>query len=125
MIMFKERYFHLSYEVLFQEKLNKLKKSNEITFSFILPLSEKFDDIDISNINIEVWKGTKMNPLYKWIFYNCNLVQVHISPSKWSNDKIVYLKVVYEDVFGSHVDGIINTQITSKIRDKKLDDLLK
>jgi hypothetical protein len=121
MIWFKERYFHLSYEVLFQEKLNKLKKSNDITFSFILPLSEKFDDIDISNINIEVWKGTKMNPLYKWIFYNCNLVQVHISPSKWSNDKIVYLKVVYEDVFGSHVDGII----TSKIRDKKLDDLLK
>ena len=121
MILFKERYFHLSYEVLFQEKLNKLKKSNEITFSFILPLSEKFDDIDISNINIEVWKGTKMNPLYKWIFYNCNLVQVHTSPSKWSNDKIVYLKVVYEDVFGSHVDGII----TSKIRDKKLDDLLK
>ena len=121
MIWFKERYFHLSYEVLFQEKLNKLKKSNDITFSFILPLSEKFDDIDISNINIEVWKGTKMNPLYKWIFYNCNLVQVHTSPSKWSNDKIVYLKVVYEDVFGSHVDGII----TSKIRDKKLDDLLK
>lgn len=121
MIWFKERYFHLSYEVLFQEKLNKLKKSNDITFSFILPLSEKFDDIDISNINIEVWKGTKVNPLYKWIFYNCNLVQAHISPSKWSNDKIVYLKVVYEDVFGSNVDGII----TSKIRDKKLDDLLK
>jgi hypothetical protein len=121
MIWFKKRYFHLSYEVLFQEKLNKLKKSNDITFSFILPLSEKFDDIDISNINIEVWKGSKVNPLYKWIFYNCNLVQVHISPSKWSNDKIVYLKVVYEDVFGSHVDGII----TSKIRDKKLDDLLK
>ena len=120
-IRFNNSDFHLSWEVTFEEKINKLKKSNDITFSFILPLSEKFDDIDISNINIEVWKGTKMNPLYKWIFYNCNLVQVHISPSKWSNDKIVYLKVVYEDVFGSHVDGII----TSKIRDKKLDDLLK
>ena len=121
MIWFKERYFHLSYEVLFQEKLNKLKKSNDITFAINLPESESFDGSDISNINIEVLKGSGTNPLYKWIFFNCNVIQLHIAPSKWSPGKTIFLKVSYEDVIGSHSDGIV----FSKLRDKKLDDLLK
>jgi hypothetical protein len=120
-IRFNNRDFHLSWEVTFEEKINKLKKSNDITFAFNLPETELFDGSEISNINIEVLKGSGTNPLYKWVFYNCNLIQFHIAPSRWSNSKTIFLKVSYEDVIGSHLDGII----TSKLRDKKLDDLLK
>ena len=120
-IRFNNRDFHLSWEVTFEEKINKLKKSNDITFAFNLPENESFDGSDISNINIEVLKGSGTNPLYKWVFYNCNLIQFHIAPSRWSTGKTIFLKVSYEDVIGSHLDGII----TSKLRDKKLDDLLK
>lgn len=120
-IRFNNSDFHLSWEVTFEEKINKLKKSNDITFSFNLPETESFDGSEISNINIEVLKGSGTNPLYKWIFFNCNVIQLHIAPSKWSPGKTIFLKVSYEDVIGSHLDGII----VSKLRDKKLDDLLK
>ena len=120
-IRFNNKDFHLSWEVTFEEKINKLKKSNDITFSFNLPETESFDGSEISNINIEVLKGSGTNPLYKWIFCNCNLIQFHIAQSKWSPEKTIFLKVSYDDVVGSHLDGII----VSKLRDKKLDDLLK
>jgi hypothetical protein len=120
-IRFNNSDFHLSWEVTFEEKINKLKKSNDITFAFNLPETDTFDGSKISNINIEFLKGSVTNPLYKWVFYNCNLIQFHIAPSRWSNSKTIFLKVSYEDVIGSHLDGII----VSKLRDKKLDDLLK
>ena len=120
-IRFNNKDFHLSWEVTFEEKINKLKKSNDITFSFNLPENVSFDGSEISNINIEVLKGSVTNHLYKWVFFNCNLIQFHIAPSKWSPEKTIFLKVSYEDVIGSHLDRII----TSKLRDKKLDDLLK
>ena len=120
-IRFNNKDFHLSWEVTFEEKINKLKKSNDITFSFNLPETDTFDSSEISNINIEVLKGSGTNPLYKWLFFNCNVIQLHITPSKWSPGKTIFLKVSYEDVIGSHLDRII----TSKLRDKKLDDLLK
>lgn len=126
-ILFNERELNLSWGVRFEEKINKLKKSNEITFSFDLTETEQFDGNEIpfnyviSNTNIEVLKGSKTNPLYKWIFFNCNMIQVHTAPSKWSLGKTIFLKVSYEDVIGSHSEGII----VSKLRDKKLNDLLK
>lgn len=120
-IRFNNKELHLSWEMRFEERINKLKKSNDITFSFNLPETESFDSSEISNINIEVLKGSKTNPLYKWIFFNCNVIQLHIAQSKWSTEKTIFLKVSYEDVIGSHLDRII----TSKLRDKKLDDLLK
>ena len=120
-IRFNNRDFNLSWEVTFEEKINKLKKSNDITFSFNLPETESFDSTEISNINIEFLKGSRTNPLYKWVFCNCNLIQFHIAPSKWSPGKTIFLKVSYDDVIGSHLDNII----VSKLRDKKLDDLLK
>lgn len=120
-ISFNNKDLYLSWEMRFEEKINKLKKSNDITFSFNLPETESFDSSEISNINIEVLKGSRTNPLYKWIFFNCNVIQLHITSSKWSPGKTIFLKVSYEDVIGSHLDGII----TSKLRDKKLDDLLK
>ena len=120
-IRFNERNLHLSWDVSFEERINKLKKSNDITFSFTLLDNESFDGSEILNINIEVLKGTETNPLYKWLFYNCNLIKFHIAPSRWSTGKTIFLKVSYEDVIGSHLDVII----TSKLRDKKLDDLLK
>ena len=120
-IRFNNKDLHLSWEMRFEEKINKLKKSNDITFAFNLPETESFDGSEISNINIEVLKGSGTNPLYKWVFYNCNLIQFHIAPSRCSTGKTIFLKVSYEDVIGSHLDGII----TSKLRDKKLDDLLK
>lgn len=120
-ILFNEKELNLSWEVRFEEKINKLKKSNEITFSFDLTETEQFDGNEISNTNITVLKGSKTNPLYKWIFFNCNVIQVHTAPSKWSLGKTIFLKVSYEDVIGSHSEGII----VSKLRDKKLNDLLK
>ena len=120
-IRFNNKDFHLSWEVTFEEKINKLKKSNDITFSFNLPENVSFDGSEISNINIEVLKGSVTNPLYKWLFFNCNLIQFHIAPSKWSPGKTIFLKVSYEDVIGSHSDSII----VSKLRDKKINDLLK
>lgn len=120
-IRFNNKELHFSWEMRFEEKINKLKKSNDITFSFNLPETESFDGSEISNIDIEVLKGSVTNPLYKWLFFNCNLIQFHIAPSKWSPGKTIFLKVSYEDVIGSHSDGII----VSKLRDKKINDLLK
>lgn len=118
-IRFNNKELHL--DMRFEERINKLKKSNDITFSFNLPENVSFDGSEISNIDIEVLKGSVTNPLYKWLFFNCNLIQFHIAPSKWSPGKTIFLKVSYEDVIGSHSDGII----VSKLRDKKLNDLLK
>lgn len=120
-IRFNNKELHFSWEMRFEEKINKLKKSNDITFSFNLPENVSFDGSEISNIDIEVLKGSVTNPLYKWLFFNCNLIQFHIAPSKWSTGKTIFLKVSYEDVIGSHSDGII----VSKLRDKKINDLLK
>jgi len=124
-VLINGKSYNLSWSVNFKEKISELKKSNDTTIAFDLPNNtENLEDIinGISNINIEVVKGTQTSILYKWVFYNCNLIQCHSVPNKYHSDyKTIYIKFSYDDVFGSNKDSII----TTKMRDKKLNDLLK
>ena len=109
----------------FDEKISSLKRNKVIKVSIPLKLqmishSLSFDYFK-SLTTIDKVKVSKHN--YSWVFLNCTIDKIHLAPTKyeWGYDKVLKLDIIFEDVIGSHNDELIK----GKIRDKKLNELLK
>lgn len=123
----------------FDEKISSLKRKKTIKIQIPLNLqridhSSAFDYFK-SLTTIDKVKVSKHN--YSWVFLNCKIKidKVNLSPSDWSSpysvmlgqypntqdNAILTLHIIFDDVIGSHSDELLK----GKIRDKKLNELLK
>jgi hypothetical protein len=113
----------------FDEKISSLKRKKTIKVSIPLNLqrishSESLDYFKSLTI-IDKIKISKHN--YSWVFLNCIIDKIHLEGAKfvervWGNDdQILKLDIIFEDVIGSHSEDLLK----GKIRDKKLNELLK
>lgn len=117
--------YNMVYEV-FDEKISSLKRNKIIKIQ--IPLHSLAFDYFKSLTKIDKVKVSKHN--YSWLFLNCKIKidKVNLSPPDWSSpysflgdNKIVTIDIIFDDVIGSHSDELLK----GKIRDKKLNELLK
>lgn len=120
----EDKKYDIGYET-FDEKISSLKRNKVIKVSIPLKLqmlshSLAFDYFK-SLTTIDKVKVSKHN--YSWIFLNCKIDKIHLAPTKyeWGYDKVLKLDITFDDVIGSHSDELLK----GKIRDKKLNELLK
>lgn len=114
----------------FDEKISSLKRKKTIRIQIPLNLqridhSKSFDYFK-SLTTVDKVKVSKYS--YSWVFLNCTIDKIDLKPTKWNDpysalgdDKVVIIYITFEDVVGSHNDELIK----GKIRDKKLEELLK
>lgn len=103
----------------FDEKISSLKRKKTIKVQIPLNLqridhSSAFDYFK-SLTTIDKVKVSKHN--YSWIFLNCKIDSFF----DCYYDKVLKLDIIFDDVIGSHSDELLK----GKIRDKKLNELLK
>jgi hypothetical protein len=111
--------YNMVYEV-FDEKISSLKRNKIIKIQ--IPLHSLAFDYFKSLTKIDKVKVSKHN--YSWLFLNCTIDKIHLAPTKWpslDDNKIVTIDIIFDDVIGSHSDELLK----GKIRDKKLNELLK
>ena len=127
----EDKKYDMSWEP-FDEKISSLKLKKTIKIQIPLNLqridhSSAFDYFK-SLTTIDKVKVSKHN--YSWVFLNCKIKidKVNLSPSDWSSpysvlgdNKLLTLHIIFDDVIGSHTDELLK----GKIRDKKLNELLK
>ena len=120
----EDKKYDMAWDV-FDEKISSLKRNKTIKVSIPLRLqmishSLAFDYFK-SLTTIDKVKVSKHN--YSWVFLNCTIDKIHLAPTKyeWGYDKVLKLDIIFEDVIGSHNDELLK----GKIRDKKLNELLK
>lgn len=116
----------------FDEKISSLKRKKTIKIQIPLNLQR----IDHS-LTFDYFKGLETvdkikisKNRYSWVFLNCKIKinKINLSPSDWSSpysvlgdNKLLTLHIIFDDVIGSHTDELLK----GKIRDKKLNELLK
>jgi hypothetical protein len=125
----EDKKYDMSWEP-FDEKISSLKRKKTIKIQIPLNLqridhSSAFDYFK-SLTTIDKVKVSKNN--YSWVFLNCTIDKIHLAPTKWNDpysalgdNKIVTIDIIFEDVIGSHNDELLK----GKLRDKKLNELLK
>ena len=125
----EDKKYDMGWDV-FDEKISSLKRKKTIKIQISLNLqridhSKSFDYFK-SLTTIDKVKVSKNN--YSWVFLNCTIDKIHLAPTKWndpystlSDNKIVTIDIIFEDVIGSHNDELLK----GKLRDKKLNELLK
>lgn len=122
----EDKKYDMSWEP-FDEKISSLKRKKTIKVQIPLTFQRKDHSLSFdyfkSLTKIDKVKISKHN--YSWVFLNCTIDKIHLAPSKfvdWGNDdKILKIDIIFDDVIGSHSGELLK----GKIRDKKLNELLK
>ena len=106
----------------FDEKISSLKRKKTIKIQIPLNL-QRIDhslafDYFKSLTTIDKVKVSKHN--YSWVFLNCK-IKIDKVNLFFGDNKLLTLHIIFDDVIGSHTDELLK----GKIRDKKLNELLK